>query len=189
MRRGKYIEAMRRHDVEAGPAVKGMTAKEIHLRSLRRAAILREIASLDLLVSDAVRLTGLSATSIYRIAKRHEIEFVQYGEKDTPLEAAVREAYAPGGIGPTRMARRLGKNPKTLMVVACRLHLAQPDRDTHRFRRGFEVPAGRRDEYRALKAAGCTNEEAGQIMGLIPRKLHVAPTISPRYSREEEARP
>lgn len=163
--------------------VKGMTMEAIKLRALRRAMILREIASLDRLVTEAATVTGLTPVTIYKTAKRHGFRFMRYGDRDTPLEAAVREAYKPGGIGPTRMAERLGKSPKTLMVLACRLGLADSHGDPHRFRRGFEVPADRRAEYRELtRATHCTPIEAANHLRLIPRPI-VAIQGDPRYDR------
>ncbi len=183
MKNGKYINAMRATHEPIPIAPPKRTMAEIKLTRLRRACIVREIASLELLVADAASLLGLSEVTIYKMAKDFDIKFTRYGEKDTPLQAAVRKAYEQG-IGPSIAARRYGVSPKTFMVVACKLGLTDQRRDPFKFVRGFEVPSDKRDEYHYLvKRKGLTSKEAGSVLGLL------APSPAPRYTGSTEARP
>ena len=74
------------------------------------------------------------------------------------------------------------------MVVGCRMGLSKPGSDPFRFKRGYEVPADRWDEYQELMRLHLTIEEVGIEMGLIPRPP-LEPRPVPRYAGAEEANP
>lgn len=156
-----------------------LTAQNI--MHLRRAAAIRELASLGLLQAQIATVLSINWNSVHRIGKRHQIKFARFGELDTPLEAQVRAAYAPGGIGPSALGRQLGKTRNTIVVTACRLGLTQPHatKDSHRFVRGFVIPPDRWAEYQELMTLGCTPTEAGKHMRLVPRQSSVPAPQSP----------
>lgn len=190
MRGGLYIQAMRDRALRPAPAPRAKTTMEaIKLRRVRRAMIVAEIASLGLLASEVSALTGLSSVTIYKMARQFGFDFVRYGERDTPLEAAVRKAYAPGGPGPSVAARAYGSSPKTFMVVACRLGLSSPNSDPCRFKRGYAVPPERRAEYKELRGIQMTTVEVGVHMGLIPRPPLEPPRVAGYSGARPEARP
>lgn len=137
-------------------------------RTLRRVAIIRELASLDRTNAEVARLTGLTRTGVGLIAKREGIRFRQaYGGEETPFQRAVREGYNAGKTA-RQIAAEIGSTENSVLVCASKLGVTI--RDPWRFRRGFTIPADRRDEYRELTVRlRCTAQEAGMSMGLIPR--------------------
>lgn len=151
----------------------------------RTLAYIRELASLARTPHEIAALLHVSNTTVYKRMRQGNIKVAK---RDTPLEAAVRKAYAPGGGGPRVGAEAYGSSPKTFMVVAGRLGLSRPS-DNYRFKRGFDIPPERIDEYRELRSLHLTTEEIGQNMGLIPRPP-LEPRPASRYSRpDQEARP
>ena len=152
---------------------------QIRARRLRRAMIVRELASLGLWETAIARLCRCSARYVLDLAKRAGVVLPRFERKETPLRQAVRAGYA-AHRHPADIARDLGTTEATVKVTASQMGLTV--RDPHRFKRGFVVPADLRSAYRAMTRLGCTPEEAGQCLGLVPR-------TPPRYSETREATP
>jgi len=131
-------------------------------------AALSELGSLGFTKSEAARALNIYPERVATLVKGRGVTFAKHGDRDTPLEAAVRAAYAEGGIGRAAVAAQFQTSVNVISVVAGRLGVSQIGRP-QRFKLGFAVPPELAEDYEILKTkGGYKAAEAARILGLIP---------------------
>lgn len=138
--------------------------------TLRRAAALRELASLGCWQTRCADLLEMDAVRVSQMSSEFRISFPKKPKSDTPIQAAVRKGYK-AGLSPSQIAEIAGISTRNVYVKACQMGLTkgQP-RDPARFRRGFVVPEAMRPQYRELtRILGMSAREAGVELKLIKR--------------------
>lgn len=151
-------------------------------RSKRRAAIIRELASLGCRNTDIARLTGLTRTGVYLLTRREGIELPK-GYRETPLQKAIREGYA-AGIPPAEIAKQTGAKLTSVRVIASKHKVEGRVFDPYRFKRGGVVADECRDDYRNIMRKGYSATEAARMVPLLPLGAGYA-----RVATEAEATP
>lgn len=133
--------------------------------TLRRAAIMREMASLGLTATMIAKILRVnrSLTDWYRM------NFGIYfnAQEETHFRRAVRQGYA-NGIPPSQIAKALGSTENSVKVTASVMGVSWKS-DSYRNKRGFLIPEPMREQYRELRSYGLTMEECGWNLGIVPR--------------------
>lgn len=135
----------------------------------RRAAYVRELASLGLWQTKIADLLDMEPVRVHQIGKQFGIKFDRKPNLRTGFYNAVRDGYA-AGLRPAQIAERLGSTAASVMVTACRMGLTRTNSsDPAKYRRPFILPEELRPQYRELRGIGLSIVEAGAHLGLIDR--------------------
>lgn len=138
--------------------------------TLRRAAALRELASLGCWQTRCAELLTIDPVRVSQMGADFAITFPKKPKRDTDLQATVRKGYAKH-LSPAQIAEMAGISVRNVHVRACRMGLTKRPHDPARFRRGFDVPEALRPAYRELtKDLGMSAREAGVELKLISRE-------------------
>lgn len=134
-------------------------------KTVRRAAIMREIASLGLTATMTARLLGVNTSLPFWYRENFGIYF--NAEEETHFRRAVRRGYEEG-IPPAEIAKSLGSTENSVKVTASKMRVSWGI-DPYRNKRGFNIPEPMREQYRELRECGLTMEECGWNLGIVPR--------------------
>lgn len=150
----------------------------------KRAAALRELASLGVHQAKAVAMIGIFPAQAATLKREFGFDFPRKSRFSTPFSKAVRDGYERG-IPPSQIANSTGSTAASVKVRASQMGLtARSTRDPAKHKRGFAIPVERMDEYKALRKLGLTFEECGMEMGLLAR-----PTVALRFTHHRETSP
>jgi len=138
--------------------------------TLRRAAALRELASLGIHASRAASLLDIDPVRVHQIKQQFGIPLPKRpADVDTPLRQAIRRGYE-AGLSYHQIAERAGTTYGSVKTTVFHMGLANPsNRAWFRHKRSFALPPQHRAAYRELRSLGLTIEEAGYNLGLIER--------------------
>jgi len=138
------------------------------VKRLRKVQIIKELASMGFYGAQIARQCGISGEYLLKLKREFRFTTPPQPQKGSALYQAVK-----AGILANKPARQIaeetGTTTKTVNVYANRMKLTRT-RDWKAIKRGFAIPPERRAEYMELTDyLGCTPQEAGMCMGLIPR--------------------
>ena len=135
----------------------------------RRAAYIRELASLGLWQTKIAELLDMEPVRVHQIGKQFGIAFSRKPNSRGKFHEAIRKGYA-AGLSPAQIAERNGSTTASIRVTACRLGLTRTNSsDPAKYRRPFILPDHLRPQYRELRELGLTISEAGANLGLLQR--------------------
>jgi len=154
-------------------AAKRRSRAAIKMNRLRRAMIIREIASMGFYGAKIARMCGTSKEYLLQLRREFNVTVPKRGRYDTDKFRAVRAGYEANKSAQqialeAGMSENVVKNYASLMGVTYKY-------GRYTWRRGFIVPENRMAEYLEARRCGCTIKEAGRSLGLIPREQVVTP--------------
>lgn len=134
-------------------------------QTIRRAAIIAEIASLGLTQAQASNLLNVDHSLFHWYRKNFGVQFPVQDE--TPFRRAVRKGYEEN-VPIEELARKLGSTVGSIKVTASKIGVSAGI-DPYRNKRGYLVPEHLKSDYRELREYGLTVEECGWNLGIVPR--------------------
>jgi len=147
-------------------AAKRRSRAAIKMNRLRRAMIIREIASMGFYCAQIARICRTSKEYIFLLRKDFNVIVPPRKRYDTVRFRIVKAGYE-ANKSIQQIALEAGMSEGTVPNYASLMGITHKY-GRHAWLRGFVVPPERIEEYREARRLGCTIKEAGRSVGLLP---------------------